>query len=388
MSKEEIKETPTGELEQGEFKIKKKPGRPKKLTKKDEPIKVKLEKKEDAVQESQTTKVVLQSEEKKEEQNVELQEVGSTHEKEPEVIQVNAPKDPVPTKLVDIPLAESKKEESKKRIVELPEDLKKVVDFMEDTGGSLQDYVRLNKDYSSVDEKTLLREYYKNTKPHLNTDEVDFIMEDNFSYDEEVDEERDVRKKKLAMKEEIAKAKNFLEETKAKYYEEIKLKPSVSQEQQKAMDFFNRYSEQQQQLKEQKQKFTDNTKDYFSKDFKGFEFNLGEKTFNYNVNNVDEVAEQQSELTTLVKKFLNDEGEITDHKGYHKALYAAQNVDTIAQHFYEQGKADGIKNIVNKSKNIDTASRPQNNGEIFVNGLKVKAINGVDSSKLKIQKRK
>jgi len=387
MSKEEIKETAAGELEQGEFKVKKKPGRPKKLTKKDEPIKVKLEKKEDAVQEPKTTKVVLQSEEKKEEQNVELQEVGSTHKEEPEVIQVNAPKDPIPTKLADLPPA-SKKDSNTKRIVELPEDLKKVVDFMQDTGGNLQDYVRLNKDYSNVDEKTLLREYYKSTKPHLNHEEVEFIMEDNFSYDEEVDEERDVKKKKLAMKEEIAKAKNFLEETKTKYYEEIKLRPSISQEQQKAMDFFNRYSEQQQQLKEQKEKFTDNTKDYFSKDFKGFEFNLGDKKFNYNVNNVDEIAEKQSELTTLVKKFLNDEGEITDHKGYHKALYAAQNADTIAQHFYEQGKADGIKNMVNKSKNIETASRPQNNGEIFVNGLKVKAINGVDSSKLKIQKRK
>ena len=251
MSKEEIKETATGELEQGEFKVKKKPGRPKKLTKKDEPIKVKLEKKEDAVQEPKTTKVVLQSEEKKEEQNVELQEVGSTHKEESEVIQVNAPKDPIPTKLADLPPS-PKKDSNTKRIVELPEDLKKVVDFMQDTGGNLQDYVRLNKDYSNVDEKTLLREYYKSTKPHLNHEEVEFIMEDNFSYDEEVDEERDVKKKKLAMKEEIAKAKNFLEETKTKYYEEIKLRPSVSQEQQKAMDFFNRYSEQQQQLKEQK----------------------------------------------------------------------------------------------------------------------------------------
>jgi hypothetical protein len=213
-------------------------------------------------------------------------------------------------------------------------------------------------------------------------------MEDSFNYDEEVDEDRDIKKKKLAKKEEIAKARNFLEETKNKYYEEIKLKPKVNQDQQKALDFFNRYSDKQIHLNKQKEDFINNTKEYFSNDFKGFEFNVGEKTFNYNVNNTKEVAEKQSELQSVIKKFLNEDGNIDDLKGYHKALYAAQNSDTIAKHFYEQGKADGIKNIVNESKNIETASRPQNNEAVYINGLRVKAVNGVDSSKLKIQKRK
>jgi len=166
------------------------------------------------------------------------------------------------------------------------------------------------------------------------------------------------------------------------------LKPSFTQQQQKAMDFFNRYSEKQQQLNKHKEEFASKTKDYFSENFKGFEFNLGEKKFKYNVNNVDDLVRDQSEFQTLAKKFLNEEGEIIDHESYHKALYAAKNADTIANHFYEQGKADGIKNMVNKSKNIEASSRPQNNGEIYINGLKVKAVNGVDSSKLKIQKRK
>jgi len=381
---EEIKETTGGELTQGEFKIKKKPGRPKKLIKQGETVKINVEKRENAVQEPETKKVVLQSEEKKKEQDVELQEVGSTHEEKTEV------KDNPIVEVFekDIPTKSEELEKQPQRIVELPQDLKKLVNFMEDTGGTLQDYVRLNKDYSTVDDKTLLREYYKNTKPHLEVDEIEFIMEDNFSYDEDVDEERDVKKKKLAMKEEIAKAKNFLEETKSKYYEEIKLKPSVTQQQQKAMDFFNRYSEKQQQLNKHKEEFASKTKDYFSENFKGFEFNLGEKKFKYNVNNVDDLVKDQSEFQTLAKKFLNEEGEIIDHESYHKALYAAKNADTIANHFYEQGKADGIKNMVNKSKNIEASSRPQNNGEIYINGLKVKAVNGVDSSKLKIQKRK
>jgi len=211
-------------------------------------------------------------------------------------------------------------------------------------------------------------------------------MDDNFSFDEELEEERDIRKKKLAFKEEIANAKNFLETTKEKYYEEIKLRPKVTQEQQKAMDFFNRYNTDNEASQTQQQEFNKLTDDYFSNDFKGFEFNVGEKKFKYNVNNAQQLAKDQTQLYNFTETFSNEDGTIIDHKGYHKALYAAKNADTIAKHFYEQGKSDGIKNIVNKSKNIETASRPQSNGDIFIGGLKVKAISGgVDSSKLKIQ---
>jgi len=353
---EEIKETPTGDLEQGEFKIKKKPKNLNKIE--NTHAKIDLSKPKEEVKEE------VKKEIKEEVKENPILEVVKKQDDKKEV-----------------------EEKPKRRIVELPEDLEKVVHFMNDTGGSLQDYVRLNRDYSNIDEKTLLREYYKNTKPHLDADEVDFIMEDNFSYDEEVDEERDIKKKKLAMKEEIAKARGFLEETKSKYYEEIKLKPNVTQDHRKAMDFFNRYNEEQEQKNTNQENFINKTKNYFSEDFKGFEFNLGERTFNYNVNNKDEIAKDQSELQAFTKRFLDEEGSIKDHEGYHKALYAAKNADTIAQHFYEQGKADGIKNIVNKSKNVDAAARPQANQDVFINGFKVKAISGIDSSKLKIQKR-
>ena len=369
---EEIKETATGELTQGEFKIKKKP---KKLTNIEQPVvKLDLSKKEEKEEEvTVNNEVTEEVEEVKEEIKNPISEVVKEETEDEKVEEVKE---------------EIKEQPTEKRIVELPTDLKKVVDFMEETGGSLQDYVRLNQDYSQIDETTLLREYYRNTKPHLNSEEIDFVMEDKFQYDEEVDEERDIRKKKLAKKEEIAKARKFLEDTKDKYYEEIKLRPRVNEDQQKALDFFNRYNDKQQHLSKQREKFTNDTKEYFSKDFKGFEFNLGEKTFSYNVGNTEDVIKKQSELQAVVKRFLNDNGEIEDLQGYHKALFAARNADTIAKHFYEQGKADGIKNIVNESKNIDAASRPQNNEAIFINGLRVKAINGVDSSKLKIQKRK
>jgi hypothetical protein len=268
---------------------------------------------------------------------------------------------------------------------QLPENIEKLISFMEDTGGTVEDYVRLNTDYSNVNNELLLKEYYKKTRPHLNEEEIDFLMDDRFAYDEDEDDERDIRKKKLAFKEEVAKAKGFLEDLKEKYYEEVKLRPSVNKDQQKALDFFNRYQREQEVVEDQHSKFKSDTKSFFSQDFKGFDFKLGEKNFRYGVQNADVVADKQSNITNLVKKFLNDKGEVTDLKGYHKAMYAAENVDTLANHFYEQGKADAIKEITAKSNNISTAPRQTASGEIFVNGFKVKAINGVDSTKLKIK---
>ena len=267
----------------------------------------------------------------------------------------------------------------------LPENINKLVAFMEETGGTVEDYVRLNHDYSNISNEALLKEYYRKSRPHLDSEEIEFLMEDEFSYDEDLDDERDIRKKKLAFKEEVAKARNFLDDLKGKYYDEIKLKPSVSKEQQKAMDFFNRYNEEQATAETLHSKFKDGTKNFFSQEFKGFEFKLGEKNFRYGVQNAETVADKQSNINNLIKKFLNDKGEVADLKGYHKAMYAAENADTIANHFYEQGKADAIKEIVAKSNNIPTTPRKTSTGEIFVNGFKVKAINGVDSSKLKIK---
>jgi hypothetical protein len=259
---------------------------------------------------------------------------------------------------------------------------------MKETGGTLEDYVRLNADYSNVDNDTLLREYYKQAKSHLDSSEVNFMIEDNFSFDEEVDEEREVRKKKLAYKEEVAKAKGHLEGLKSKYYEEIKLRPGVTQDQKKATDFFNRYNEEQNTAQQQHEDFKSNTKDYFSKDFKGFDINVGEKKFRYGVKNPSEVATKQSNITNTVKKFLDDKGNVKDVKGYHKAMYAAENVDTIAQHFYEQGKSDAIRDVASQSKNITDEIRTSPNNDVFVGGLKVKAISGLDSTKLKIKTRK
>jgi len=271
----------------------------------------------------------------------------------------------------------------------LPENIEKLVTFMEDTGGSIEDYTRLNADYSSIDENTLLKEYYKKAKPHLDSEEIDFIMEENFHFDTDLDEERDVKRKKLAKKEEIAKAKGFLEETKKKYYDEIKLRPGVTQDQQKATDFFNRYNKQQDVATEQHETFKKNTKELFNDEFKGFDIKVGETSYKYNIQNREKVAENQSNINNLVKKFLNEDGDVVDTSGYHKAMYAAENVDKIASHFYEQGKADAVKDVVSKSKNLtDVKARTNSSAEIKVGGFKVKSVSGFDSAKLKIKKRK
>jgi len=371
--------------EEGSFKIKKKPGRPKKLTKQQETIKVDLSKK-DPVEEEVTKVVIDETKEEavKEEPIKEVVEEKTEEATEEKVTPIQEVTEEEKVEEVKEPVVETAPEPAKPEI-NLPENVEKLVKFMEETGGTVEDYVRLNADYSNINDDALIREYYKQTKPHLDIEEVNFLLEDNFSFDEEVDEERDIKKKKLAFKEEIAKARKFLEDTKSKYYDEIKLRPGVTQDQQKATDFFNRYNEEQKMVQDQHKRFQNNTKNYFNQEFKGFDFNIGEKKFRYGVSDTDGVANTQSDLTNFVGKFLNEKGEVKDYAGYHKAIYAAENADTIANHFYEQGKADAVKDVMAKSKNVSNEPRVTSTGDVFINGLRVKAISGVDSSKLKIK---
>tara|TARA_Y100000385_G_scaffold219457_1_gene228880 strand:- start:219 stop:1355 length:1137 start_codon:yes stop_codon:yes gene_type:complete len=272
--------------------------------------------------------------------------------------------------------------------VKMPENIEKLVNFMKETGGNIEDYVRLNTDYTNVSSGALLEEYYATTKPHLDKEEIKFLLNDKFEWDEDIADEREKKQKQLALKEEVAKAKNFLEDTKIKYYDEIKLKSNVNPDQQKAMDFFNRYNKEQEIAKQRHEDFMLKTNSYLTEDFEGFDINVGDKRFKYGVSNPKSVAETQSNLNTLLGKFLDKEGNVNDHKAYHKAMYAARNVDTIAEHFYEQGKADAIKDITAKSNNTSSENRQTPAGAVSINGWTVKAISGVDSSKLKIKNNK
>jgi len=243
----------------------------------------------------------------------------------------------------------------------IPENLQKVIDFMEETGGNLEDYVRLNQDFSNYDDMTILREYYKQTKSHLDSSEIEFLIEDSFSFDEEVDEERDIKKKKIALKEQVANAKSHLDGQKSKYYEEIKAGSKLTPDQQKAMDFFDRYNkdnkESQKLQQQQTNTFKMKTQEVFNEKFKGFNYNVGDKQYRFNINNADEVKETQGDINNFVKKFLNKNNEMSDAKGYHKSLFTAMNADKVASHFYEQGKVDALKNSVAKAKNVNMDPR-------------------------------
>ena len=269
----------------------------------------------------------------------------------------------------------------------LPENLQKVVDFMDETGGTLEDYVKLNQDYTGSDDMTVLREYYKQTKSHLDSEEIEFLIEDSFSYDEEVDEDRDIKKKKIALKEQVASAKSHLDGQKSKYYEEIKAGSRLTPEAQKAMDFFNRYNkeskETQKVAKQQTDNFLNKTNKVFNDKFKGFEYNVGEKKYRFNVKNAGEVKDSQSDINNFVKKFLNDKNEMSDAKGYHKSLYTAMNADAIANHFYEQGKADAMKDSVAKAKNVSMDPR-QSFSNNNTSGPKVRVL-GNDSPDFKFK---
>ena len=358
-------------------------------------------KEEDAVQKQSTDEVSSSNEsetisEVQEEDNKETNEESTGQEKEVEEqpvleeIKEEEEKKEEEVKQETQQLTEEVKEavqEQKETGVELPENIQKVVDFMKETGGSLEDYVKINQDYSKLDDNFLLNEYYRQTKPHLTGEEINFLIEDSFSFDEEVDEPKDIKRKKLAFKEQVANAKNYLDGLKSKYYEEIKMGSKLAPEQQKAIDFFNRYTketEESQKLAEkQKSIFLNKTNEVFSDQFKGFEYDVGDKKYRFNVKEASKVKETQSDINNFVKKFLNKNNEVEDAKGYHKSLFTAMNPDAIAKHFYEQGKADAIKDSVAKSKNINMSSR-QGFQEVEAGGIKVRAL-GDDSASFKFK---
>ena len=271
----------------------------------------------------------------------------------------------------------------------LPENVQKLVDFMEETGGDLNDYVKLNQDYSKLDDQDLLYEYYKNTKPHLNAEEINFLMEDQFSYEEDSDDDRDIKRKKLALKEQVANAKSHLDGQKSKYYEEIKSGSKLTSEQQEAVNLYNEIQRKSQYEEEITNKFLNKTNRFFGDQFKGFEYNIGDKKFRVNVSDSQKVQKSQSDINNFIGKFLDKDMNMTDPSGYHKGLYTAMNPDTIANHFYEQGKADALKESESNAKNINMDPRQTLDSSLNTGGMKVKVLGDTTADfKFKIKNKK
>ena len=380
------------EAPMGDGKVKK--PRLKKYNQQEETLKVNLAKEEPAAEEQVEEQP---KEETQEEQPVVEEVVEET--KEEEAVEEN--EQPVVEEITDEKVEEKVEEvqeaveeaieEAKETGQELPENIQKLMQFMDETGGDLEDYVRLNQDYSKLDSKNLLREYYKQTKPHLDADEIEFLMEDSFTYDEDVDDPKDIKRKKLAFKEQVADARAQLDRQKSKYYEEIKSGVKLTPDQQKAVDFFNRYNKEQTETEkvaqQQREAFTSKTNQLFNDKFKGFEYNIGDKRFRFNVKDATQVKENQSDINNFVSKFMDKKQQLTDPQGYHKSLFTAMNADAVANHFYQQGKADAIKDSIAKAKNITTEPR-QGLGEVQAGGVKVRVLSGDDSNAFKFKLKK
>jgi hypothetical protein len=352
-----------------------------------------LNKEKDAVQERETEEVPVEDapgDSKEVEQKVQEQtEAEETKEQDSPLELVEDEEKTVETNQPSIDERAAQVNEQPKPAepeVVLPENVDKLVKFMEETGGSVEDFVLLNRDLSKYNDGDLLREYYKQSKP-WDSQEVSEYMEDNFSYDED-DDPREIRSKKRAFKEELFNAKKFLEGNKEKYYADLKLKKQtdVPQEYKEALEYYNTYQQNAESNKQLTESFLQKTDNVFNQDFKGFDFQVGDNKYRYKVNNVNDTKTQQSDINNFVKQFLGEDGQIKDAKGYHKALFTARNADKLAEHFYEQGRADALRQSAKEAKNINMD--PRQEGVIKTStGQKFKVVSGDSSSKLKIKLR-
>lgn len=347
-----------------------------------------LNKTEDAVQERKTEEVPVGDESETSKEVVEeVQEQPNesplelVQDEEPEKAVTSQPQvDKQATEVNQQPETVQQAEQ-----VKLPEGVDKLLKFMEDTGGSLEDYVKMNRDVSQLPDGEVLREYYAQSKPWDQTD-INEYMEDQFTFDEEIDDPRDIRAKKRAFKEELYNARKFFETNKEKYYADLKLSRNqeIPQEYQEAYSNYNNYKQELEANKQLTKVFLDRTEQVFSDNFKGFDFQVGDNKFRYKVTNVEETKKTQADISNFVKPYLNEAGEISDAKGYHKALFAARNADKLAQHFYEQGRADALRTSAKEAKNINMD--PRQEGVIKTStGQKFKVVSGNSSSKLKIK---
>lgn len=357
-----------------------------------------LKEESDAVQEQSTDESVLRGsgtdEKTGEETEVELQEVQQEENELAleEVIEEETKEEPKKEPQEELKEEEVVPQAEVQNEINIPDNIHDLVQFMNETGGTVEDFVNLNKDYASYDTDAIIKEYYNKTKPHLDTEEVNFLIEDRFSYDEEIDDPKEIKRKQVAYKEQVAEAKEYLEGQKNKYYKEVKINGNLSREQQKAVDFFNRYNTEQQEIARQQTQATDQfkakTNQVFNQEFKGFDFKINDKKFRYNLKDVENVKNTQMDIMNIVGSYLDDNNKLSDGYGYHKALFAAKNADNIANHFYQLGKTEAIKEISTESKNINMDPRQVNSGTVESGGVKVRAISGDDSSKLRIKLKK
>ena len=262
--------------------------------------------------------------------------------------------------------------------VDLPEDVSAYFKYKQETGRGIEDFYNLQKNFEEMEDDVVLANYYSSTEEGLDEIDIQDIIEDKFSFDEDLDEPREIKKVKLAKKRELAKAKKFLNEQKDKY--NIPLESSgggLSEEQEKNLNAYRSSIEESKSLEEVNRKkadfFIDKTNDVFNNDFKGFDFNVSDNNLTYKPGTAEELKNVQSNVGNFIGKYLDESGLIKDAVGYHKALSVAMNPDKFAQYFYDQGVANTVDNVSRKSKNINMDVRQQSQ-TISKDGMKIRPV--------------
>ena len=262
--------------------------------------------------------------------------------------------------------------------LDLPEDVSAYFKYKQETGRGIEDFYNLQKDFDSMDDNAVLANYYSSVEEGLDEIDIQDLIEDKFSYDEELDEEREVKKLKLAKKRELAKAKKFLNEQKDKY--NIPLESSgggLSEDQEKSLNAYKSYIEESKSLEEANSKkaefFVQKTNDVFNSDFKGFDFNVSDTKLTFKPGTAEELKNKQSNVGNFISQYVGTDGLITDAIGYHKALSVAMNPDKFAQYFYDQGVANAVDNVSRKSKNINMDIRQQSQ-TVSKDGMKIRPV--------------
>jgi len=284
--------------------------------------------------------------------------------------------------------------EEKSSNEELPEDVSAYLKYKQETGRGINDFYKLQKDIDAMDDNAVLANYYESTEEGLDSDDIQDIINDKFSYDEDLDDEKDIRKIKLAKKRELSKAKKFLNEQKDKY--KVPLESSgdgLSNDQEEKINAYKKYMEESKSIEDLNKKrysyFLDKTESVFNNEFKGFEFSVGEKNISFKPGDAQELKNVQSDVNNFINKFMDKDGLIADPVGYHKAFSVAMNPDKFAKHFYEQGVAATVDNVSRKSKNINMDVRQQSQS-VSKNGITIRPMSvSSDSGRgLKIKSRK
>ena len=272
----------------------------------------------------------------------------------------------------------------------LPEDVNAFLKFKKETGRGLEDFYRVNQDFSKVNPERLLADYMRETNPDFDDEDIAFEYESKFGYDEEMDDEKEIKRKKLALKKELGKASKYFEEQKEKYKAplESRMEAAIPAEDKEALESYKQYISQstamQQEQAKKSEYFMNKTNELFSDEFKGFDFKVGDKEVSYKPGTPEQLKAQQTDISKFFTNFVDENGYIKDAKQYHKTIAAAMNPDAMAKFFYDMGKADAIDDSVRQSKNIDMSVRnaPQN---IDKGGFKVTALDSDHGNRLKIK---